>query len=178
MPPNHWSLKIGSLVETRQNLPCEEFSPMRFMLISSATPQLLSPMVDDLPTHLILTFLGAFRFTDSLVRDCNIKWHRPSCITHFQYTFIMMGYHRIAEFMSAHGEVAILRRFGKLNMLNLLYLQADLTRLEHDLSQIASVNSNTVTARDWIALRDSTQIDDERQSRIALELRDKLGQFS
>lgn len=130
------------------------------------------------PSHAHLLLLHIF-FVDSLVRNCRIKWHLPHNVyLHYTYKFIKMGYHRIAEFMGAHGEVAILRRFRKLNMLNLLYLQADLTKLEHDLDQIASLNSNTVTAKDWIALRDSTHSEDERQSQIVLEIREKLVQFS
>lgn len=90
----------------------------------------------------------------------------------------MTGYHRIAEFMSAHGDVAIIRRFGKLNMLNLLYMQADLTRLEDQLSQIANQNPNITAAKDWVTLCESAQDQDQLQHRLTLEMREKLGRFS
>ena len=46
------------------------------------------------------------------------------------------GYPRLAALMGSYQETAIFRRFGKLNMLNLLSLQAELTDLEVQLENI------------------------------------------
>lgn len=46
------------------------------------------------------------------------------------------GYHRLADLMSRYSEAAVFRRFGALNMLNLLSLQAELIDLQdqfHDM---------------------------------------------
>jgi len=80
----------------------------------------------------------------------------------------MIGYHRVAEFMSAHGEIAILRRFGRLNMLN----------LEHELDEMASQNPNIKAAKDWVTLSESTHDEDRLQWALTLELRKKLSEFS
>jgi hypothetical protein len=90
----------------------------------------------------------------------------------------MIGYHRVAEFMSAHGEIAILRRFGRLNMLNLMYLQAEITNLEHELDEMASQNPNIKAAKDWVTLSESTHDEDRLQWALTLELRKKLSEFS
>lgn len=91
---------------------------------------------------------------------------------------IMTGYRRVAEFMSTHGEVAILRRFGKLNMLSLLYSQAEITRLEHELNEVASQNPNITSARDWVTFCNSPEDHDKLQYQLALELQEKLIRFS
>jgi len=43
------------------------------------------------------------------------------------------GYEKLAGLMSQHAEVATFQRFDFLNTLNLLFLQAELVHLEHDL---------------------------------------------
>lgn len=48
------------------------------------------------------------------------------------------GYYRLAELMGSYQETAIFRRFGLLNMLNLLSLQAELVNLQRQL-----VNNST-----------------------------------
>ena len=45
----------------------------------------------------------------------------------------MEGYDRFAQFMGTHPKLAISRRFGALNLRNLLYLQAELIYLEDEL---------------------------------------------
>ena len=42
------------------------------------------------------------------------------------------GYTRLAEHMGEHANRAVFRRFGQLNALNLLYLQAELVELERE----------------------------------------------
>ena len=90
----------------------------------------------------------------------------------------MHGYHKVAEYMSSHGEVAILRRFSRLNLLNLLYLQADIMRLEHRLLEIVDQNANIVTAKDWYELCNSPEPKDQMQLGLTLEIQEKLDQFS
>jgi hypothetical protein len=90
----------------------------------------------------------------------------------------MHGYHKVAEYMSSHGEVAIIRRFTRLNLLNLLYLQADIMRLEHRLLEVVDQNTNIVTAKDWYELCNSQEHQDQVQLALTLELQEKLDHFS
>ena len=90
----------------------------------------------------------------------------------------MDGYHKVAEYTSSHGEVAILRRFTRLNLLNLLYLQADITRLEHRLFEVVDQNTNIITAKDWYELCNSPEDKDQVQLGLTLELQEKLDHFS
>jgi hypothetical protein len=90
----------------------------------------------------------------------------------------MHGYHKVAEYMSSHGEVAILRRFTRLNLLNLLYLQADIMRLEHRLFEVVDENTNITSAKDWYALCNSPEDRDQVQLGLTLELQEKLDHFS
>jgi len=90
----------------------------------------------------------------------------------------MQGYHKVAEYMSSHGEVAILRRFTRLNLLNLLYLQADIMRLEHRLFEVVDQNTNITTAKDWYELCNSPEDKDQVQLGLTLELQEKLDHFS
>jgi hypothetical protein len=90
----------------------------------------------------------------------------------------MQGYHRVAEYMNAHAEVAIFRRFTRLNLLNLLYLQADITRLEQRLFEVVNENTNIETARDWYELCRSLEDQDQVQLMLTQELQGKLDQYS
>lgn len=45
----------------------------------------------------------------------------------------MTGYEKLASLMTKHAEVATFQRFEFLNTLNILFLQAELVHLEHDL---------------------------------------------
>lgn len=45
------------------------------------------------------------------------------------------GYEKLAGLMSKHGEVAAFQRFDFLNMLNILFLQAELVHLEEELKE-------------------------------------------
>ncbi|KAL8858580.1 MAG: hypothetical protein Q9178_004874 [Gyalolechia marmorata] len=59
----------------------------------------------------------------------------------------MADYQKLAGMMANHGEVAIFRRFDKLNLKNLLYMQAELILLEAELHQMeldekSAVNSS------------------------------------
>ncbi|KAH8900486.1 hypothetical protein GQ53DRAFT_128597 [Thozetella sp. PMI_491] len=71
----------------------------------------------------------------------------------------MEGYSRLATFMAAYPEVAILRRFSALGLQRILYLQAELTNLEKSLRAMEDADKrSTSEARkdcdlDWLALR-------------------------
>ncbi|KAM7214997.1 hypothetical protein V8F06_009599 [Rhypophila decipiens] len=100
------------------------------------------------------------------------------------------GYHRLAALMGAHPETAIFRRFGQLNGLNLLYLQAELTNLENDLHRAAKSDSKSshyersIYARDWQTLHESGDAKAEKdggnptQWNIMLQVRDKLNEYN
>jgi hypothetical protein len=47
----------------------------------------------------------------------------------------MTGYQKLTDLMTKHAEVATFQRFDFLNTLNILYLQAELVHLEHDLRE-------------------------------------------
>jgi len=90
----------------------------------------------------------------------------------------MHGYHKVANYMSSHDQVAIFRRFTRLNLLNLLYLQADIMRLEHRLFEVVEQNTNIVTAKDWYELCNSPQDKDQVQLGLTIGLQEKLDHFS
>ncbi|TVY84391.1 hypothetical protein LSUE1_G001840 [Lachnellula suecica] len=75
------------------------------------------------------------------------------------------GYPQISQLMSKHKELAIVRRFGNLNMLNLLHMQAELMHLEEKYFQISETDKNNPTrahrSRDWWSLTQLDCHDDE-----------------
>ena len=110
----------------------------------------------------------------------------------------MEGYAKLGSLMGAHSEFAIVRRFGSLNAENLLYLQAELVSLEHDL-RIAQAEDNHSNhpdrarySRDWYSLSRSINANDdlgpsesrpkdrgrEKQWKIILQIREKLKDYS
>jgi len=48
------------------------------------------------------------------------------------------GYEGLAQFMGVYPELAIFRRFGALNLQNVLFLQAEITALEEIYSEVAA----------------------------------------
>jgi hypothetical protein len=60
---------------------------------------------------------------------------------------------KVATLMSHHSELAIFRRFSKLNFQNLLYLQAELAHLEGNLKNLADRDDGHPNrkeyCRDW-----------------------------
>ncbi len=88
-----------------------------------------------------------------VAEDRKLEWkHVPSGIG---------GYMHLAEHMGEHPNRAIFRRFGELNALNVLFLQAELVELEAELRQEATLDakseimSDQFRALDWLSLRDS-----------------------
>ena len=95
------------------------------------------------------------------------------------------GYPRLAGLLSAKPQTAIFRRFGELNVRNLLYLQAELTVMEHELHEITLEDWKSDNPRDrayctqWTCLDES--IGDDRnghQWKQCLKIREKLNEYS
>jgi hypothetical protein len=93
----------------------------------------------------------------------------------------MVGHQKIAELMAKHSEVAIFERFDFLNIINLVYLQAELVELEIELK--ASMKDDLDSrdderqrgARDWWFLSRSKE---SKTWEIMLKIRTKLQEYS
>jgi hypothetical protein len=96
------------------------------------------------------------------------------------------GYSKLASLMGQNPEVAIFRRFNKLNARNLLYLQAELAELEERLEratkadQDASDPNRKIYDRHWLSLSEcgTTPGGDPEQWNLVLEMRAKLKEYS
>ncbi|MCJ1389043.1 hypothetical protein MMC18_001897 [Xylographa bjoerkii] len=84
------------------------------------------------------------------------------------------SYSDLASLMNANPEKAILRKFGDLNMKNLLYLQAELIELQDELGEI-SKGDDPLFDRDWFCL---AHAEDNRQWTIMTEIRDVLKEYN
>ncbi len=88
--------------------------------------------------------------------------------------------------MGAHTETTVFRRFGTLNALNLLYLQAELTNLENTLRQQAKADAESghfersVYARDWQTLSEPIAGENQHcpQWDTMLKIRETLDKYS
>lgn len=88
--------------------------------------------------------------------------------------------------MASHPEVMVLRRFRHLNVQNLLYLQAELTREERILRELeerdagSGIPERETYSRDWGRLSgsDTTQEGDSLQWRKFLQVRELLKEYS
>ncbi|KAL1623297.1 hypothetical protein SLS56_008349 [Neofusicoccum ribis] len=94
------------------------------------------------------------------------------------------GYPKLAEVMNTIPETAIFRRFGVLNSLNLLYLQAELMDIEQRLQE-AQVADNidlhgfkSLYAKNWYFLSASAQDGDQVQLKLAELVREKLEKYN
>lgn len=94
----------------------------------------------------------------------------------------MEGYPAIAQVMSNHDELAIFRRFKELNVLNLLYTQAELVHLESELTSLRDLDisqpERAAYLRDWWSLAHSEEDEDKEQWQKILEIRQKLDAYS
>lgn len=94
------------------------------------------------------------------------------------------GYPKLASLMGHHTETAIFRRFGQLNMLNLLSLQAELTDLELQLQYIRQEDQASddplrmLHTIDFWELRPSRKAGDDLQWQTLLNIRRKLQEYS
>lgn len=92
------------------------------------------------------------------------------------------GHPKLASLMGLIPEIAVFRRFGFLNKLNLLHMQAELKYLEDKLIKIQQRDSRSLGienryARDSYWLRESDG-GDNRQSELLLDIRIKLEKYS
>lgn len=93
------------------------------------------------------------------------------------------GHAKIAKLMSETSELAIFRRFSKLNLQNLLYLQAELMHLESNLKDLADRDHSTpnreLYCRNWWYLaQNDEEHDDREQWDKWLQIREKLKEYS
>lgn len=90
------------------------------------------------------------------------------------------GYPRLAQLMGGYADVAIFRRFGTLNCLNILSLQAEILDLEDRLKDRIETDDRSSDAavrelaEDFYALRKS----DGEQKRLLKLIRPKLKEYS
>jgi hypothetical protein len=97
----------------------------------------------------------------------------------------MAGYAPTATLMSRNPEMAIFRSFKMLNAQNLLYLQAELTEMERDLSLLREKDRTAVDKpvrqlyhQNWYYLSKSKRDGDDAQWQKSLEVRAKLDEYS
>lgn len=99
----------------------------------------------------------------------------------------MHNYADLASMMGRYPDTGILRRFGTLNMQNLLYLQAELTKLESELHVLARADIDQGNsgdrvkswyAQDWIPLSNYYGNTDDKQWQKMLQIREKLKEYS
>lgn len=91
------------------------------------------------------------------------------------------GYHRLAELMGQYPEVAIFRRFGPLNMLNLLSLQAELIDLQVEFRDIWAEDEESTDdteKRFSTYFRQLHNAEDSFQLKKLKTIRDKLQEYS
>ncbi|CAG8960936.1 hypothetical protein HYFRA_00002474 [Hymenoscyphus fraxineus] len=92
------------------------------------------------------------------------------------------GHAKVAGLISRYPELAIMRRFGDLNMENLLYLQAELVHLESEYRTLATDGrghpDRLISAKDWASLAYSEDKNDLTQWKKMLEIRQRLKEYS
>lgn len=98
---------------------------------------------------------------------------------------LAVGYPKLAAKFEIFPEVAIYRRFGSLNALNLLYYQAELTYLERQLQEqqrrddTDRTGSGAGYARNWYWLKHSkADGGDGHQFALVMQIRELLKQYS
>ncbi|KAL2037315.1 hypothetical protein N7G274_010004 [Stereocaulon virgatum] len=95
----------------------------------------------------------------------------------------MEGYSKIASLMGDYPDALIFRRFSALSAQNLLYLQAELVHLEHELRECTVMNEpsgdaagRAIFSKDWFTLA-SHSAGNEPQWRTMLQIRAKLKEY-
>lgn len=96
-----------------------------------------------------------------------------------------MGYPDLAHFMTESDSMAIFRRFGSLNVVNLLYLQAELTWLEAELRNFVTMGKQSGDPEQalfhvsWKNLREGNPSSaSSLQWKKVLEIREVLDRYS
>lgn len=94
----------------------------------------------------------------------------------------MEGYSKIAKMMSGYSELAILRRFGELNLQDLLYSQAEIIHLNDELQEIATRDctfpGREFYTKDWWSLANTEDDHEKDQWQKVLQIRSKLREYS
>lgn len=89
--------------------------------------------------------------------------------------------------MGTYPELAIFRRFGALNLQNIIYMQADITHLEEQLREMVAEDNHSsdperkMLSRDWWAIAEGSYGMDEASSRrykIVMKLRSVLKDYN
>lgn len=95
------------------------------------------------------------------------------------------SYPRLSEFMSLWPEVAIFRRFGALNVQNLLFLQAEIAHLEAELKMVREREEKQEDTRGILAQRswfELSQASEDgkycRQWAVIQDIRARLSEYS
>ena len=94
------------------------------------------------------------------------------------------GYSKLSKFMAIYPNIGIVRKFGALNMLNLLYLQAEITHLETTLDRIAQEDHAALDPtrgdfyRCWYKMASGmNQSNRDSQWNTFMKIREKLDQY-
>jgi hypothetical protein len=92
------------------------------------------------------------------------------------------GYEGLARFMGAYPELAIFRRFGALNLQNIIYLQAEITMLEEEFQKIVAEDNlnpeREMFSRDWDYLANNTDAAASRRYQMIIHIRKVLNDYS
>ncbi|KAL3419832.1 hypothetical protein PVAG01_08330 [Phlyctema vagabunda] len=97
---------------------------------------------------------------------------------------LIEGYPRLGSYMGMSPENAIIRKFGSLNLENVLYLQAELTHLEIKLREIQARDNRSEDekiskfSRDWYWLDASADEDECEQFDTVMRIRAKLKEYN
>jgi hypothetical protein len=98
-----------------------------------------------------------------------------------QRSWSMGSYPKLSEFMGSWSDIAIFRRFSTLNAENLLFLQAELSHLEHELRALREDDAQSEDERKQLALRswwDLKGDEDSEQLALIREIRATLKEYS
>lgn len=96
----------------------------------------------------------------------------------------MADYGRLAALMGNHQELALFRKFAKLNAKNILYMQSELMHLEAELENVELENGGSGDPEKMaflvslFDLKDSSGTENDMQWRKVLEIREKLNCYS
>jgi hypothetical protein len=96
----------------------------------------------------------------------------------------MADYGRLAALMGTHQELALFRKFARLNAKNLLYMQSELMHLEVELENVELENGGSGDPEKMafivslFDLKDSSGTENDLQWRKVLEVREKLNCYS
>ena len=96
----------------------------------------------------------------------------------------MANYSRLSALMGEHKELSLFRGFADLNTKSLLYMQSELIHLEAELTNIEAENGRSDNLEkvafqvSLFDLKESSGTENDLQWRKALEIREKLKEYS